>query len=89
MVLALCRVKGDIRFLKLSAQIGYKSLCDDVKRQESGPYTALVWPLQDGGDPDEAFSIVPYEKVGQSHNNTEEFQMLAAMSIIVAWRELN
>lgn len=56
-------MKGDEAFLKLSAQIGYKHLTDDIALQGAdGTYTSLVWPLQ-GGDPDEAFSGVPYEKV--------------------------
>ncbi|CAE7555211.1 lkhA, partial [Symbiodinium microadriaticum] len=57
----MARVKGDVAYLKLSAQIGYQSFLVDLERQENGPYTRLVWPLQ-GGDPDDAFSVVPYEK---------------------------
>lgn len=66
---ALHRVKGDVSYLKLSSQIGYQSFVNDVTRQASGPYTSLVWPLQ-GEDPDDAFSVVPYEKVLVSVHNS-------------------
>jgi len=47
---------------KLSAQVNWKHLQDDVDRMgASNPFTRLVWPLN-GQDPDEAFSSVPYEK---------------------------
>ena len=63
-------MKGDEAFLKLSAQIGYKHLTDDIALQGAdGTYTSLVWPLQ-GGDPDEAFSGVPYEKVYRENIDT-------------------
>ncbi len=59
------RVKGgDVDVLKLSAQSGWKHLCDDVAHMGAdSPYTRLVWPLTAGADPDDAFSGVPYEKV--------------------------
>jgi hypothetical protein len=46
-------------------QIGWKHLKDDINLMgaENG-FTRLVWPLA-GEDPDDAFSSVPYEKVGQ------------------------
>jgi hypothetical protein len=57
----LARTKGE-EHLKLSAQIGWKHLKDDVALlgADSG-FTSLVWPLG-GEDPDDAFSAVPYEK---------------------------
>jgi leukotriene-A4 hydrolase len=49
---------------KLSAQIGMRHLKDDMARMgEASPFTRLVWPLEGGADPDDAFSSVPYEKV--------------------------
>lgn len=56
------RVKGDSTYLKLSAEIGWKSLRDSVSHMSDGKFTELVWPLVDE-DPDDAFSSVPYEKV--------------------------
>ena len=48
---------------RLSAQIGYKHLKDDITRMGSDDkFTKLIWPL-DGEDPDIAYSSVPYEKV--------------------------
>jgi hypothetical protein len=35
---------------------------DDTARLSNGPETSLVWSLS-GGDPDDFFSRVPYEKV--------------------------
>lgn len=58
----MAKVKKNTNQLKLSAQIGYKCLEDDVSL--FGPensFTQLVWPLS-GEDPDEAFSGIPYEK---------------------------
>lgn len=50
-------------FFKLSAQVGWKMLENSVRALgEDSPFTQLVWPLEDGGDLDEAFSSVPYEK---------------------------
>eukprot|EP01038_Epipyxis_sp_PR26KG_P008299 gene8299-11230_t len=47
---------------KLSSQIGWKHLKDDIARMgEDDPFTQLVWPLS-GQDPDDAFSSAPYEK---------------------------
>lgn len=56
--------KNDNEVFKLSAQSGFKGLRNDVDRMgnDSG-FTQLVWPLEDGQDPDDAFSRVPYEKV--------------------------
>ena len=58
----MAKVKNDSDQLKLSAQIGYKCLEDDVSLfGEDNKFTQLVWPLS-GEDPDEAFSGIPYEK---------------------------
>ena len=58
----MSRYKGDPNILKLSAQIGWKHLEDDIALFGSdNGFTNLVWPLS-GEDPDEAFSRVPYEK---------------------------
>ncbi|RYH25595.1 hypothetical protein EON65_15425 [archaeon] len=57
------KVKDNDEVGRLSAQIGYKHLLDDVKRMgHDNPFTCAVWPLN-GQDPDDAFSSVPYEKV--------------------------
>ncbi|KAG7090619.1 hypothetical protein E1B28_009721 [Marasmius oreades] len=43
--------------------IGYKSLVDDLKRYEEQPkYQRLVIEFQKGEDPDDAYSIIPYDK---------------------------
>jgi len=58
------RVKGGVDHLKISAQSGWHHLREDVKHMtETGHenFTSLVCPLN-GGDPDDAFSSVPYEK---------------------------
>jgi leukotriene-A4 hydrolase len=56
------KVKGTDEAGKLSAQIGWKHLQDDITRMNpENPFTALIWPLS-GEDPDDAFSSVPYEK---------------------------
>jgi leukotriene-A4 hydrolase len=48
--------------LKLSAQMGWKHLSDDVTLLgEDSHFTRLVWPLGQC-DPDDAFSGVPYDK---------------------------
>lgn len=58
----MSKVKKNTNQLKLSAQIGYKCLEDDVSLfGPESPFTQLVWPLS-GEDPDEAFSGIPYEK---------------------------
>jgi hypothetical protein len=47
--------------------VGWKHLEDDVERMGAeNPFTALVWRLADGEDADNAYSSVPYEKVGLS-----------------------
>lgn len=57
------RVKRNDEVGRLSAEIGYKHLIDDVERfTNDNPFTQLIWPLGET-DPDEAFSSVPYEKV--------------------------
>jgi leukotriene-A4 hydrolase len=58
----MSRYKGNVDYLKLSSQIGWKHLEDDIAHfgSENG-FTKLVWPLS-GEDPDDAFSGVPYEK---------------------------
>ena len=58
------RYKGDKNVLKLSAEIGWKHLKDDVTllcNCNHEDFTKLVAPLGDQ-DPDDAFSGVPYEK---------------------------
>lgn len=47
------------------SQLYWKDLCDDIALQggEEGKFTGLIWPLG-AEDPDDAFSSVPYEKVG-------------------------
>ena len=58
----MARYKGNIDYLKISAQIGWKHLEDDIAHFGSdNGFTNLVWPLS-GEDPDDAFSGVPYEK---------------------------
>jgi leukotriene-A4 hydrolase len=58
----LAKVKGSEDYLKLSAQVGWNHLKDDISRMgHDGKFTRLVWPLAEE-DPDEAFSRVPYEK---------------------------
>ncbi|KAF8468974.1 leukotriene A-4 hydrolase [Kalaharituber pfeilii] len=55
-------IHGDEMF-HFSAIIGWKSLNESIK--QFGPdheFTKLVPNLHDGGDPDDAFSSVPYEK---------------------------
>lgn len=55
------RLSGE-QYLEMFAAEGYNDLREDiVNRQNNGPYTRLV-PDLNGVDPDEAFSIVPYEK---------------------------
>lgn len=39
--------------------IGWNSLVDACKADS---FTSLIWDLRNGGDPDEAFSRIPYEK---------------------------
>ena len=57
------RVKGGAEHLKLSAQSGWNHLRDDVEHMgEGNKFTKLVWPLEEGADPDDAFSGIPYEK---------------------------
>jgi leukotriene-A4 hydrolase len=57
------KVKCDDEVGKLSAQIGYKHLQDDIHRMgKDDVFTCMLWPLT-GQDPDDAFSSVPYEKV--------------------------
>ena len=48
----------------LMFQSGWVGLQDDLARLAGGPPSSLVWPLA-GGDPDDYFSRVPYEKVGR------------------------
>ena len=60
------RFKKSQDVFKLSAEMGWKHLKDDVALLECNckpgkDYTQLVWPLGDE-DPDDAFSGVPYEK---------------------------
>jgi leukotriene-A4 hydrolase len=63
----MAKVKDNNEVLKLSAQSGLKGLKDDISRMMSQSdlpgFTQLVWPLENGMDPDDAFSRVPYEKV--------------------------
>ena len=58
------RVANDVEIGKLSAQLNWKSMCDDIDRMGgvNGKFTGLIWPLA-AEDPDDAFSTVPYEKV--------------------------
>ena len=58
----MSKYKGNSDTLKLSAQIGWKGLENDITLfgADNG-FTNLVWPLS-GEDPDDAFSRVPYEK---------------------------
>lgn len=59
----MAKIRNNDQVSLLSAQIGWNHLVDDVARfREAGllKFTSLVWPA--GGDPDEAFSSVPYEK---------------------------
>jgi len=73
----LAQVKGDVDHAKVSAEIGWKHLRDDVALIECGcapdgqDFTKLVWPLSDQ-DPDDAFSGVPYEKGFNTLNFLEE-----------------
>lgn len=58
----ISRVKGSAEHLKLSATAGWKTLTDAVAGfGEDSEYTKLVRAPTDG-DPDDAFSSVPYEK---------------------------
>ena len=58
----LAKVKGNEDYFKLSAQVGWNNLKDDITRMgHEDRFTRLVWPLA-GEDPEEAFSSVPYEK---------------------------
>ena len=58
----MAKVNRNEDHLKLSAQMGWKHLKDDVVRMGTDhKFTQLIWPLN-GEDPDEAFSSVPYEK---------------------------
>ena len=42
---------------------GYLELIEAVKHFGAAhPYTKLVWDMEEGVDPDEAYSTVPYEK---------------------------
>ena len=57
------RVKGGVEHLKISAQSGWNHLKDDVAHMGGdNKFTRLVWPLEEGADPDDAFSGIPYEK---------------------------
>lgn len=59
----MSRVRKSSDVFRLSAQIGWHHLVDDINRMGSeGRFTKLVWPLGEE-DPDDAFSSVPYEKV--------------------------
>ena len=61
----MARVRGDPRMYDLRAKLGWKHLEDDVdvfSKQGKPQLTALVPPLDDQTDPDDAFSSVPYEK---------------------------
>ena len=65
-VSVLYRVAGGLDFGLLSAEIEWEKLVNDVTRFEedgNAKYTSLVAP--GGGDPDDAFSGVPYEKVSE------------------------
>lgn len=57
----MLKVTGCEDAYKMSAQGGWKHLTDDVGLLDP-KWTSLVWPLEIGTDPDEAFSAVPYEK---------------------------
>ena len=54
-------VTGSEDGYRLSAQGGRAHLKEELERIDP-QWTALVWPLQPGCDPDDAFSSVPYEK---------------------------
>lgn len=57
------KVKGNVEIGKLSAQIGWKHLQDDVELLGAeNPNTRLLWSIAEGEDPDDAYSSVPYEK---------------------------
>ena len=58
----MAKVNRNEDHLKISAEVGWKHLKDDVARMGTDhKFTQLIWPLN-GEDPDEAFSSVPYEK---------------------------
>jgi hypothetical protein len=62
----VARHEKEPRFFDLHATIGWKDLQDEVALLGAeSPLTALV-PALDGIDPDDAFSSVPYEKVGRA-----------------------
>ena len=69
-------------FIVLFPKSGWKGLVDDINRQHSDPSTCLVWALN-GGDPDDFFSSVPYEKgfnllyYLESIVGTEQFEKFA------------
>jgi len=57
------RVKGGVEHLRLSAQTGWNHLNEDIAQMGAdNKFTRLVWPLEEGADPDDAFSGIPYEK---------------------------
>ena len=58
----MAKVNRNEDHMKLSAQVGWKHLKDDIARMGTEhKFTQLIWPLN-GEDPNEAFSSVPYEK---------------------------
>lgn len=64
------KVKGTDEAGRLSAQIGYKHLKDDIELMGTDNiFTCAMWKLT-GQDPDEAFSAVPYEKVSAPSAST-------------------
>ena len=57
------RVKGGVEHFRISAQSGWTHLQDDISSfGADNKFTRLVWPLEEGADPDDAFSGIPYEK---------------------------
>ena len=60
----MSRVKGNEEVVKLSAQSGWVALTDSINQYGAEhKFTKLICRLDGDGDPDDAFSSVPYEKV--------------------------
>jgi leukotriene-A4 hydrolase len=60
----ISRHKHNYEIGKLSAQFGLQELKDSIDTFGLDcPWTQLVWPLQSGQDPNDAFSLIPNEKV--------------------------
>lgn len=78
------KVRKNEEFGRLSSQVGWKHLQDDVKLLgETNPFTALTWKLAFGEDPDNAYSGVPYEKV------TTFLSIFLAFLVVVVFVLLN